>query len=168
MMRWTRPDILNAIRELSKHMAKLGPSHLLAMKKVMRYILATPERGLFLQPKRTWNEDPTFAFEIIGKSDTDYAKDPDTRKSVSDSTVFLEGAPVVIRSGQQNSVTLSSAEAELVGGTGCAQDMLYVMRVLDSLGLRVKMPMTLFLDNKGAIDLANSWSVGGCTRHIEV
>lgn len=28
--------------------------------------------------------------------------------------------------------------------------------------------MTLQVDNKGAVDLANNWSVGGRTRHVEV
>ena len=26
----------------------------------------------------------------------------------------------------------------------------------------------LFVDNKGAVDLANNWTVGGRTRHVEV
>jgi hypothetical protein len=73
-----------------------------------------------------------------------------------------------MKSGQQKSVTLSTAEAELVSGTQCAQDMLFVMRVLESIGLRVKKPMILQIDNKGAVDLANNWSIGGRTRHIEV
>jgi hypothetical protein len=28
--------------------------------------------------------------------------------------------------------------------------------------------MVLEVDNKGVVDLANNWSVGGCTRHISV
>eukprot|EP00957_Ditylum_brightwellii_P132069 10069641-Ditylum_brightwellii.AAC.1 len=28
--------------------------------------------------------------------------------------------------------------------------------------------MILYLDNKGAKDFVNNWSIGGCTRHIEV
>ena len=28
--------------------------------------------------------------------------------------------------------------------------------------------MILHIDNKGAVDLANNWSVGGRTRHVEV
>ena len=28
--------------------------------------------------------------------------------------------------------------------------------------------MILYSDNKGAVDLANNWSVGGRTRHVEV
>ena len=41
------------------------------------------------------------------------------------------------------------------------------MRILNSLGLKVKLPMILEMDNKGAVDLANNWSVGGRTRHVD-
>ena len=46
--------------------------------------------------------------------------------------------------------------------------MLYVCCLLLSLGLRVELPMLLEMDNKGAVDLANNWSVGGLTRHVDV
>jgi hypothetical protein len=36
------------------------------------------------------------------------------------------------------------------------------------MGLKVKKPMVLEVDNKGAIDWVNSWSVGGRMRHIDV
>jgi hypothetical protein len=48
------------------------------------------------------------------------------------------------------------------------QDMLYMKNVLQSLGLKVKLPMVLEMDNQGAVNLANNWSVGGRTRHIDV
>jgi hypothetical protein len=80
---------------------------------------------------------------------------------------LLEGAPVVMRSKMQKVVALSSTEAELISGTECAQDMLYSMRVVESLGLKVKKRMILDIDNKGAGDIANNWSVSGRTRHID-
>jgi hypothetical protein len=47
--------------------------------------------------------------------------------------------------------------------------MLFVYNILKSLGLKVQLPsMVLEMDNKGAVDLANSWSVGGRTRHVDV
>jgi hypothetical protein len=44
--------------------------------------------------------------------------------------------------------------------------MLFVMNVLESIGLKVKLAMILQMDNKGAVDLANSWAAAGRTRHI--
>jgi hypothetical protein len=32
----------------------------------------------------------------------------------------------------------------------------------------MSLPMVLEMDNKGAVNLANSWSVGGLTRHFDV
>ncbi len=34
--------------------------------------------------------------------------------------------------------------------------------------LKVKLPLLLEMDNKGAVDLANNWCVGGQTRHVDV
>jgi hypothetical protein len=40
--------------------------------------------------------------------------------------------------------------------------------VIESMDLKVRYPMIPHIDNKGAKDLMNNWSVGGCTRHVEV
>ena len=72
-----------------------------------------------------------------------------------------------MKSKMQGCVTLSVTEAELVSATHCAQDMLFIMRVMESIGLKVKKPMVLQVDNKGAMDLSNNWSVGGRTRHVD-
>jgi hypothetical protein len=42
------------------------------------------------------------------------------------------------------------------------------MRVLESIRLKVKKPMILNVNNRGAKDLCGNWSVGGRTRHVEV
>ena len=56
----------------------------------------------------------------------------------------------------QKFVTLSVTEAEGAAGVMTAQDILYVYRLLLSIGLKVKLPMILEMDNKGAVDLANN------------
>ena len=80
----------------------------------------------------------------------------------------LNGSPIVFRSATQKFVTLSVTEAEIAAGMMVAQDMMYGYRILMSLGLKVKTPMILEMDKKGAVDLANNWSVGGRTRHVDV
>ena len=32
----------------------------------------------------------------------------------------------------------------------------------------MKLPMTLYCDNNGAVQLANNWSVGGRTWHVDI
>jgi hypothetical protein len=63
----------------------------------------------------------------------------------------------------QKCVTLSVTEAELVSATPCAQDMIFVMRLLESIGLKVKKPMVLEVNNEGVKDLTENWSAGGRT-----
>ena len=167
MARWTRPEILNAVRELSRFMSKATQKHLTAMKRAMHYCVSTPQRGLLLKPDTEWDGNQDFEFIVKGRSDSDYAKDPNKR-GVSGYSTFLCGAPTTMKSKMQNCVTLSVTEAELVSATTCAQDMLFVMRVLESIGLKVKKPMILQVDNKGAKDLAHNWSIGGRTRHVDV
>jgi hypothetical protein len=59
-------------------------------------------------------------------------------------------------------------EAELFGAVMTAKDMLFIMRIINSMGLLVELPMLLEVDNKGAKDLVNNWSVGGRLRHVAV
>jgi hypothetical protein len=149
-------------------MSGASEAHMVAMKRVMKYCVATPHRGMELKPSRTWDGiDKNFLFRISGMSDSEYAKDP-SRKSVNGWAVFLENAPVSIKSKMMPIVALSVTEAELFAAVQCAQDMMHAMRILESIGLKVEKPMKLYVDNKGAVDITHNWSVGGRTRHIEV
>jgi hypothetical protein len=168
LMRWSRPEIMNSVRELSRFMQEASKAHLTAMYRVMKYCVGTPKRGLMIKPTEFWDGDKKFEFIISGRSDSDFAKDVISRKSVSGCSTFLCGAPVCTRSKMQDCVTLSVTEAELVAATQCAQDMLFVMRVLESMDLKVRKPMILEVDNKGAKDLAHNWTIGGRTRHVDV
>ena len=68
----------------------------------------------------------------------------------------------------QKFVMLSVTEAEIAAGVMVSQDMLYIYCTFESLKLKVELPMVLEMDNSGAVDIANSWSVGGRTRHVDV
>ncbi len=72
------------------------------------------------------------------------------------------------RSATQKTVALSSCKAELNAAVLRVQDMIYQKKMLESIGLKVEFPMVLEMDNRGAINLINSFSVGGCTGHINV
>ena len=77
--------------------------------------------------------------------------------------MFVNDVPISFPSTTQKSVT----EPEIAAGVMVAQDMLYIYRLLESLELEVELPMILEMDNSGAVDIANSWSVGGRTRHVD-
>ena len=68
----------------------------------------------------------------------------------------------------QSSASLSMAEGKLIAACNAAQIMLFVMHVLEDMGLCVKKPMILHLDCKGAIDLTYGWNVSGLTKHASI
>ena len=113
-------------------------AHMKAMKKVMKYCLLTKWRGFFFAPIQKRNRDPEF--ELDCWSDSDFAKDPDRRKSVSGTSTFLCGASKNEKSAIQKIMALSVTEAELIASTSKAQE---------SMELKVKLPMTLESENKG-------------------
>jgi hypothetical protein len=160
MMQYSWPDTYNAVCDLARHMTSAMQVHMDSMLRLMKYIDNTRDRGLVLNPTRKWDGSKDHEFIISGRSDSDYAKDTQTRKSISGYRVLLEAAPVMFRSSTQKSLALLVCEAEQSSGVLCTQVMLYY-KVLEPMGKKVKLPMLLKMDNKGAVDLANNWSVGG-------
>ncbi len=135
---------------------------------MLKYSLDYGDQGLGIKPNKKWDSSHSHEFVISGCLNSDYAKEPNDRCSVSGDMVDLQGAPAMFKSSKERTVSLSTTEAETYAGVTCFQDMLYMKNVLESLGLRVKLPMVLEIDNQGAVYLANNWSVGGRTRHIDV
>ena len=167
-MKWSWPDVLNSIRDLSQFMSCARPSHVVTMEWVMQYCLCSKDKGLKLQPSGTWDGNKKHKFKIRGHSDSDYAKCMEDRKSVIGYSTYLNDAPIFNKSKTQNSVTLSVSEAELIAAVECTQTMLFVQQILESIGLSIGKPMILEIDFKGTVDLNNNWTVGGWTHHISV
>ena len=70
--------------------------------------------------------------------------------------VYPKGFPNTFRISTQKFVTLLVTEAESAAGVMVAHDMLYVYRLLESIGLSVELPMLLEMENSGAVELANN------------
>ena len=169
LSKYSRVESLNAVRELSRFGSKPTKAHNKAMLRAMKYCVDTKEKGLILKPNKSWNgKDKNFLFEITGTSDSEFAKCITTRRSVGGWTAFLNGAPYVCKSKMQRFVTLSVTEAECVAATSCVQDMMFGKRFLESIGLKVKLPMILYMDNKGGVDIFNNWSTAGNTRAVSI
>jgi hypothetical protein len=82
----------------------------------MRYLVVTPNLGLWY-PKESH-------FELLGYSDADYAGCKVNRKSTSGTCQFLGQSLVSWSSKKQNSVALSTAEAEYVTADSCCAPLL--------------------------------------------
>ncbi len=84
-----------------------------AMQRCMRYLTCIKDAGLMLNPTRKWDGEREFCFRIRGVSDSDYAKDTQTRRSISGDVVYLEGAPFMHQSATQKTGALLVCKAEM-------------------------------------------------------
>ena len=71
------------------------------------------------------------------------------------------------RSKQQKSVSLSSAEAEYVAVSESVKEVVFVVMILKSLGIKVKSPVTIKVDNMGAIYMTENSTTNSRTRHVD-
>ena len=113
----SRPDIMYSVCLCARFQACPKESHLNAVKRIFRYLKGTIDIGLWY-PKCD-------NFELICYSDADFGGCKIDRKSTSGTCHFLGHSLVSWHSKKQNSVALSTAEAEYIAaGLGCAQVIL--------------------------------------------
>jgi hypothetical protein len=169
-MQYSKPERCNAVQDLSHRIHEATQDPFKAMLCIVKYSLDTVEQGLVLKPNGKWDSSQSHKFVVTGcsRSDLDYAKESKDRHSVSGHVVYLEGAPAMFKSGTERTVSLSTTKEMTYAGVTCVQTVLYLKNVLESPGLKVKLPMVLEMNNQGAVYLANNWSVGGRTRHIGI
>jgi hypothetical protein len=103
---------------------------------------------------------------LSSKSDSMYNQCPETRCSVSGNTTKVNGVLVITKSTMQEMMKLSVTEAELDSAVTNIQDMLFAKQIIESMGLKFKVPMIPSVDNQGVRELVNNWSVGGRTWHV--
>ena len=126
----------------------------------MQYCTTTKEKGLVLKPNKRWDgKDPNFLFEITSKSDLDFVKCPITQRSVSKWMTCLNRVLYKHKSKMQCYITLSTTKAECVAATSYIYGMICRKFFFKSLGLKVKLPMILYVDNRGYVDIFNNWSI---------
>ena len=106
-------------------------------------------------------------WDLKAFSDSDFAGDIDSRKSVSGYIIYLCGAPIAWQSKGQKSVLLSSTEAEYMAVSEVAMEILYVVGILNFLGVEVKYPIEVNVDNIGAVYLSKNATTGSRTKHID-
>ncbi len=80
----------------------------------------------------------------------------------------MNGVPISICSITQKFMMLSVTEVKIAAGVIVAQDMLCVYHLMESLELEFELPTVLNMDNSSAVDIPNSWSVGGRTHQVDV
>jgi hypothetical protein len=128
LVKHSRPDISNSIRELSKVADGATEAHYKALLRTIKYVIDTEELGLLIQPK--FNND---GFYLEGISDSEYSGDPDTRISVYGYVLYLCGVAIAWKYKAGKSVTLSSTEAEYYATSEIAKEGIFAKNLLEEM-----------------------------------
>jgi hypothetical protein len=155
----SRPDIMLSVCMCARFQAAPKDCHLRAVKRIMRYLVLTPNLGLWY-PKGS-------RFELLGYSDADYAGCKVDRKSTSGTCQFLGRSLVSWSSKKQNSVALSTAEAEYVAAGSCCAQLLWMRQTLKDYGYAMN-HIPLLCDNESAIKIAYNPCEHSRTKHIDI
>ncbi|GKU93862.1 hypothetical protein SLEP1_g7421 [Rubroshorea leprosula] len=156
----TRLDIMHAVSLISRYMNCPKEVHLLATKRILRYLQGTVEYGLFYENGEKSN--------LFGFTDSDFARDLDDRKSTS-GYVFIMGTTAISwTSREQSIVTLSTTEAEFVAATTCDFQAIWLRKVPEELHVKQEGPMLIFCDNNSTIKLSKNPILHGRCKHMDV
>ncbi|KAK2986839.1 hypothetical protein RJ640_011064 [Escallonia rubra] len=134
--------------------------HMLAAKRIFRYLQGTRDFGLFYKKSKK--------LDFFGFTDSDYAGDQDDRRSTSGYVFMLGTGAVSWSSKKQSIVTLSTTEAEFVAATACACQAIWLRRILEELQFKQTGATIVFCDNNSAIKLSKNPVLHGRSKHIDV
>ncbi|CAH9137156.1 unnamed protein product, partial [Cuscuta epithymum] len=157
----TRPDITYAVHLVSQFMHAPRTTHLLAVKRIYRYLQGTMDYGLWLQS----NRDISL---IVAYSDADWAGCPDSSRSTTGYAIFLGPNLISWRSKKQPTVSKSSTEAEYRAIAYTVQDTLFIRSLMAEMGLHISSPVQLHCDNVSASYLAVNPIQHDRSKHIKI
>jgi hypothetical protein len=158
----SRPEISNAVRELSKCLSGPNETAYKEMLRIIKYVKDTPDIGLRMEPQISdeWN------VEVF--TDSDWAGDKDSRKSVSGYIILLNNVPICWRSKSQAAISLSSSEAEMYALTEAVKEVPFIIQVLLFMNAKIKLPVQIRVDNMGAIYMSENSMPSARTRHADL
>jgi len=156
----TRPDIMHLVCQVGRFQASPKASHLLAVKRIFRYLKGTTEYGLWYP---TGNQLDLYAF-----IDVDWVGCIDDRKSTSGATFFHGGCLVSWSSKKQSAVSLSTAEAEYIAAANCSTQVVWMNQMLEDIHIHYDAPIPIYYDNTSAISISKNPIMHSKTKHIPI
>ncbi|KAJ9536572.1 hypothetical protein OSB04_un000221 [Centaurea solstitialis] len=155
----SRPDIMFATCFCARFQANPKESHMMAVKRILRYLKGTPNRGLWY-PKES-------GFELVAFSDADHGGCQLDRKSTSGHVQFLGDKLVSWGSKKQHCVSTSTAEAEYVAAASCCSQVLWMRTQLRDYGYNFN-HIPIYCDSKSAIAITCNPVQHTRTKHIDI
>eukprot|EP00253_Pinus_taeda_P021981 PITA_21981 len=156
----TRPDLSFAVGLVARFMQNPRESHWKAAKRILRYVRGTVQFGIHYSAKA--------APLLVGFTDSDWAGDPDDRKSTAGYVFTLGSGPITWACKKHAAISLSSAEAEYRGVVEASKEALWLRQILSEFGFEQQHPTTLWCDNQSAIQLCKDPVQHQRSKHIEL
>lgn len=154
----TRPDIAHAVNVLSQFCVDPTVIHSNMVQHLMRYLKGTKKKCLIY--KRSTSP------YISMYSDASYASCLDDRKSYSGYIAFYGQAVVCWSSKKQQSVAVSTTEAEYMALSAACRQTIWMSYITKD--LRVSLSLKLYCDNQASIHLSHNPVQHQRSKHIDV
>eukprot|EP00041_Stephanoeca_diplocostata_P032891 m.1068730 g.1068730 ORF g.1068730 m.1068730 type:complete len:1436 (+) comp24226_c0_seq4:346-4653(+) len=161
----TRPDISFAIGRAASVMSNPGLEHWNLLWKIFRYTYHSRSTSLYLRRSPPSASAP---FLLTAYSDSDWATDISSRKSISGYLCVLGGSAITWKSRQQTSIALSSSQAETIAASFACREIVYLRRLLTELGYPQQPPTALMVDSQATIDSATHPMTSSRMKHVAV
>ena len=133
--------------------------HWQAMKRVLRYLKGTVNHGLFCTP---------FPLQLHTYCNSDWAGNPDDRRSTSGYGVFLGRNLVSWSSKKQNVISRLSIEGEYCSMALAATKVYWLKMLFKELAIGLVHIPTLCCNNIGAIALSSNPMFHARTKHVKI
>jgi hypothetical protein len=163
-----RPDIAHAVNTVSRHCTDPSHIHLVAVKRIMRYLRGTPHMGL-TYTRRTTGAKP---INMVVYTDSDWGGDSTDRKSTTGYVVKINGCTVSWGTKKQQTVALSTAEAEYMAISVGIQEVIWMRQfigeILKVLNKALDEASTVYCDNQAAVSISTNDVHHHRTKHIDI
>lgn len=161
LMLGTRPDLSFSLNLCSRYQDKPTDQLWKALKRILRYLKGTTDLLAFKR-KATMNLQE----KLIGYSDSDWAADEADRKSTSGYLFKVFNCTVTWSTRKQNTVAMSSTEAEYVEFAEASKEGIWILNMLTDFGYP-KTNFTVYEDNQSCIKLTKRFEHKRL-KHVDV
>ncbi|KAL2591732.1 hypothetical protein AAZV13_12G026300 [Glycine max] len=134
--------------------------HLIAIQRIIKYLLATSSRGLFFPTDAT--------IQLQAYNDANWTGSPNTKKSTIGWCMFLGDAPVSWKCKKQESVSKSFIEAKYRSMSVACSENIWLRGLFSKLGYLQAAPTPLYVDNTSVIQIVANLVYHERTKHIEI
>lgn len=154
-----RPDIAVSVGLLGRKVSEPNKMDWTAARRVVQYLKTTKDFKLRFGPGNGW--------VLTGYVDSDWAGDKYSRRSTTGYVFFYGGGPICWVSKRQDSVALSTLEAEYNALSLACQETVWLRRLLKDLDEPQLETTTIFEDNQGCLSFVKAERSSGRVKHID-